>query len=73
LEFLIAMTQFIIASTMAYWYFSNLNQNKVNSPVSKSFFRAIVYHSGSLAFGALVLCILWIIQIILEVFHWMVK
>lgn len=68
-EVAIGMCQFVIASTTAYWYFSLFSQSSVSSPVCKSFVRGLVYHLGSIAFGALILCILVILQIIFEVLH----
>ena len=63
------MCQFVIASTSAYWYFSLFSQKEVSSPVCKSFCRGLFFHLGSIAFGALILCILFILQIIFEVLH----
>lgn len=72
-EVAIGMCQFVIASTTAYWYFSHLSGQKLSSPVCKSFCRALSYHLGSIAFGALILCILIILQLVFEVLHWMGK
>jgi len=63
------MCQFVIASTCSYWYFSHLNKSEAKSPVCKSFCRAVFYHLGSIALGALILCILWLLQLALELFH----
>lgn len=65
----IGMCQFVIASTTAYWYFGHLSGHKVSSPVCKSFCIGLVYHLGSIAFGALILCILVILQLIFELLH----
>ena len=62
-EVAIGMCQFVIASTAAYWYFSHLDGKETSSPVCKSFCRGLFYHLGSIALGALILCILWILQI----------
>ncbi len=72
-EVAIGMCQFVIASTTAYWYFSHLSGQKLSSPVCKSFCRALSYHLGSIAFGALILCLLIILQLVFEVLHWMGK
>lgn len=72
-EVAIAMCQFVIASTTAYWYFSHGSRNSVSSPVCKSFCRGLFYHLGSLAFGALILCILFILQLLFEIFHHFAK
>ncbi len=68
-EVAIGMCQFVIASTTCYWYFSHLNGRDTQSPVCKSFCRALIYHLGSIAFGALVLCILFLLQLIFELLH----
>ena len=68
-EVAIGLCQFVIASTSAYWYFSHLNNEKLSSPVCKSYCRGLFYHLGSIAFGALILCILWILQIFFELLH----
>ena len=70
-EVAIAICQFIIASTAAYWYFSHLGN--ASFPLVKSFCRAFTLQLGSLIFGALILCIVWMLQILCEVFHYMVK
>lgn len=63
----IAICQFIIASTAAYWYFSHLGNAKF--PIIKSFCRALTYQLGSLVFGALILCIMWILQLLFEILY----
>lgn len=63
-EVAIGMCQFVIASTTSYWYFSHLSDQKVSSPVCKSFCRGLFYHLGSIAFGGLILCLLIILQLI---------
>jgi hypothetical protein len=62
-EVAIAVSQFVIASTTAYWYFSHLEN--ATFPLIKSFCRALTFQLGSLVFGALILCVVWILQIIL--------
>lgn len=61
----------MIASTAAYWYFSHLD--KSNFPLVRSFCRSVTYQLGSLVFGALILCIVWMLQIMLEVLHHFAK
>lgn len=67
----ISICQFVIASTAAYWYFSHLGHS--NFPLIRSFCRAFTYQLGSLVFGSLVLCIVWTLQILLEVLHYLAK
>jgi solute carrier family 44 (choline transporter-like protein), member 2/4/5 len=70
-EVAIALCQFIIASTAAYWYFSHLGN--ATFPLAKSICRAFTYQLGSLIFGGLVLCVMWMLQIMLEVLEYTVK
>lgn len=70
-EVAISISQFVIASTAAYWYFSHLGN--ATFPLAKSFCRALTYQLGSIVFGSLILCIVWTLQIVLEVLHHMTK
>lgn len=60
--FLDALTQFVLASTVAIWYFSQENCHK---PVTRSFYRAFRYHLGSIAFGSLLVAIVQIVRLYL--------
>ncbi len=70
-EVAISICQFIIASTAAYWYFSHLGN--ATFPLAKSFCRALTLQLGSIVFGSLILCIVWTLQIILELLHHFTK
>ena len=70
-EVAIAISQFVIASTASYWYFSHLGN--ATFPLLKSFCRALTLQLGSLVFGALILCITWMMQIMLEILHGLTK
>eukprot|EP01015_Nassula_variabilis_P030426 TRINITY_DN6683_c0_g1_i32.p1 TRINITY_DN6683_c0_g1~~TRINITY_DN6683_c0_g1_i32.p1 ORF type:complete len:447 (-),score=91.79 TRINITY_DN6683_c0_g1_i32:100-1440(-) len=61
--FIIALGQFILASSAGIWYFM---RQQMNSPVRTSVFRALRYHMGSLAFGSLILAIVQFIRITFE-------
>ncbi len=65
--FIMALNQFLIASTACIWYFSE--KDKVHMPVSRSVFRAFRYHLGSLAFGSLLLAIVSHCLIITFIFN----
>lgn len=67
----IAICQFVIASTAAYWYFAHLGRSSF--PLLRSFCRALTLQLGSLVFGALILCIVWVLQIMLEFLHYAAK
>ena len=56
--FLIALSEFIIAGAVCFWYYDYNRQPKlVDSPVASSTKIAFVYHLGSIAFGALILSV----------------
>ncbi|XP_042202282.1 choline transporter-like protein 4, partial [Callorhinchus milii] len=67
MNFVIALGQCCLAGAFAsyYWAFKK-PQDIPYFPVTSSFFRALRYHTGSLAFGALILTIIQIIRIVLE-------
>lgn len=69
--FIDAINQFCIASTAAIWYFSdkdphNLKKKKVVKPVGKSIYRVFRYHPGTIAFGAFLLAVVKMLQIIMN-------
>lgn len=61
-----ALSEFIIASSCAIWYFSQGGGHTVFSPVLTSIKRALFYHLGSLALGSLILAIVQTIRFLLE-------
>ncbi len=62
----LAITIFVIASACAMWYFSHGPGQGLHLPVLRSFGRALWYHLGSLAFGAIILAIVQFLQFIVE-------
>jgi len=64
--FVAAATQFIIASSVCIWYFSQGTGQGASGTVRKSVFRFFRYHFGSIAFGSLILAIVQLIRIILS-------
>lgn len=50
------------------WYFSHGANDELDSPVTRSFWRAFRYHFGSLAFGSFILAVVQFLQVMLEVF-----
>ena len=72
IEFIIAIGFFIVASTAGCWYFSEgegVNNKVVDKPIRKSVYNLLRYHLGSIAFGSLILAIVWIIRAILNYIH----
>ena len=63
--FIIAISQFVLASSVALWYFSQGLENGPRSTIRRSFYRAFRYHIGSLAFGSFLLAFIQLLQLIL--------
>ena len=60
------MTVFIVACTVAMWYFTYENpEARPRFPILKSFWWSIRYHMGSLAFGAFLLAVIQFIKFLL--------
>eukprot|EP00360_Condylostoma_magnum_P000980 CAMPEP_0168315214 /NCGR_PEP_ID=MMETSP0210-20121227/10487_1 /TAXON_ID=40633 /ORGANISM="Condylostoma magnum, Strain COL2" /LENGTH=136 /DNA_ID=CAMNT_0008287087 /DNA_START=917 /DNA_END=1324 /DNA_ORIENTATION=+ len=57
--FIIAFEQFVIASSVSFWYFNEKADKKVESPISRSIWRGFRYHIGSLALGSFLLALIW--------------
>eukprot|EP01017_Pseudomicrothorax_dubius_P003862 TRINITY_DN10657_c0_g1_i6.p1 TRINITY_DN10657_c0_g1~~TRINITY_DN10657_c0_g1_i6.p1 ORF type:complete len:538 (+),score=69.75 TRINITY_DN10657_c0_g1_i6:176-1615(+) len=57
-----ALSEFVLASCTCIWYF-----REGGWYLLKSFFRGIFYHLGSLAFGSLLIALLWTVRVIFEV------
>lgn len=60
--FIMALCQFVIASSCSIWYWA---QEQTHKPISRSVYRAFRYHLGSLALGSLLLAIIQMIRLIL--------
>lgn len=63
ISFILSMGIFTISAMAASWYFDQSN-NGVNFLVAYCW--GYTYHIGTLAFGSLIIAILWVIQIVLE-------
>jgi hypothetical protein len=63
--FIIAATQFVIASSTALWYFSQGTGQSAPATVRTSVKRLFKYHFGSIAFGSLILAIIQFIRLVL--------
>lgn len=53
------------------WYFSHRkdSQRDLSNPVSKSFFRGILFHFGSICLGSLILAVIDFVRAILEAIY----
>ncbi|KAG7319980.1 hypothetical protein KOW79_017123 [Hemibagrus wyckioides] len=66
-NFTIALGQCTLAGAFASYYWAKRKPEDIPAcPVFSSFFRAVRYHTGSLAFGSLILAFVQFIRIVLE-------
>ena len=70
--FIYSLNHFVLAAVACIWYFAP-NRHKLSSPICRAFTWALGLHIGTLAFGSLLLAIIWIIQIVLAYIHKKVK
>jgi len=63
--FVIAATQFVLASSACLWYFSQGTGQGAKGTIRKSIHRLLRYHFGSIAFGSLILAIIQFIRLVL--------
>jgi len=71
--FVLASTQFIIASSTCLWYFSQGAGQKHSGTIRTSVYRLFRYHFGSIAFGSLILALVQLARIILAYFQQQAK
>ncbi|KAI0214390.1 Choline transporter-like protein 1 [Lamellibrachia satsuma] len=63
-EFILACQQFIIANTVASWYFTR-DKSHLGNPISKSICHLILHHIGSVALGSFIITLVKIPRYIL--------
>lgn len=66
IAFIIGSSRFILVSSAAIWYFNRMDPSKSRNPIGTSVWWLVVYHGGSVAFGSLLLSVIWLVQIITE-------
>ena len=68
--FILCLGNFIIAAACCIWYFNQNSEGdtteKGGNRVSRAYWWAFRYHVGSIAFGSLILAIVWAIRIMFE-------
>jgi choline transporter-like protein 2/4/5 len=74
IAFILSMEKFVIGASVCIWYFNQTPEGETaeagQSPVRKSYYWAFRYHLGSIAFGSLILAIVWAIRIMFEyIYH----
>jgi choline transporter-like protein 2/4/5 len=66
-QFLIALSYMIVASCIASWYWSRKKRlNVLGFPIWKAIIRVLLYHTGTVAFGSLIVAIIQFIRILFE-------
>ncbi|KAJ1520727.1 hypothetical protein ONE63_003822 [Megalurothrips usitatus] len=66
LFFISGMAQMILAATFATWYWTFHKKDVPFFVLTRSFFMSITYHSGTVAFGSLIISIVRFIRLILD-------
>ena len=59
LNFVLALCEFVIACAVTIWYFAK--DGDATLPVTRGLYRAFIHHIGSIAFGSLLLAIIWMV------------
>ncbi|XP_038572017.1 choline transporter-like protein 5-B isoform X2 [Micropterus salmoides] len=73
-NFTVALGQCTLAGAFASYYWALKKPNDIPvCPLYSSFSRAIRYHTGSLAFGSLILAVVQMVRIVLEYLHHKLK
>uniref|UniRef100_A0A8C8A3A1 Choline transporter-like protein n=1 Tax=Oryzias sinensis TaxID=183150 RepID=A0A8C8A3A1_9TELE len=74
LNFILALNQCTLAGAFASYYWALVKPRDVPAcPLSSSFSRAIRYHTGSLAFGSLILALTQMVRVVLEYLDYRLK
>ncbi|XP_072031971.1 choline transporter-like protein 1 isoform X2 [Amphiura filiformis] len=71
-EFILACHQFVIAASVADWYFTR-EKKKYSSPILKAIGRLTSYHLGSMVFGAFIILLVKIPRAILLYIQYKLK
>lgn len=66
MNFIIAFGQMVLAGAFASYYWSFDKSQMISFPILASLGRTLLYHTGSLAFGSLIIAIIQIIRVALE-------
>lgn len=74
MAFFMAFSQFVLASSCAIWYYSQgPDGQEASMTVTRSFWRGVRYHLGSIAFGSLIIAIIESVRIIMFYIHKQLK
>eukprot|EP00164_Ancoracysta_twista_P000960 GFYU01001257.1.p2 GENE.GFYU01001257.1~~GFYU01001257.1.p2 ORF type:complete len:682 (+),score=229.41 GFYU01001257.1:660-2705(+) len=72
-QFILALSEIVIAGAVANWYWCKDKKDVGDSPVKDSFTMAIRYYLGSIALGSLIIAIIQMIRIIFEYIDYKIK
>jgi len=72
IAFLLGVSHFLLACSTAIWYFNRQDIERPN-PLLRSIWWLFRYHLGSVAFGSLLLALVWAIQILVTYLHQKLK
>lgn len=67
MEFFQALFQYAIIVGTCTWYFTSTQDTRGNFSLCQGFIWGIKYNQGSLAFGAFLLAVIWMMRICLEI------
>ncbi|KAF0978966.1 hypothetical protein FDP41_002036 [Naegleria fowleri] len=66
LAFIQAMEFLVLSGSVASWYWRREKRFVLGMPVVRSFFRTVVFHTGTAAFGSLIVAIVQAIRLLFE-------
>lgn len=69
MAFLLTCSHFIIATATAIWYFRGAAREEERHPLLKGLWWIFRYHLGTIAFGSLILAIVWLLRVITQYIH----
>lgn len=69
MAFLLTCSHFIIATGTAIWYFRGAAREEERHSLLKGLWWIFRYHLGTLAFGSLILAIVWLLRVITQYIH----
>lgn len=64
IAFILGSSRFVLVCSAAIWYFGRNDNTMGGNPIALSLKWLFVYHAGSVAFGSLLIALIWLLQII---------
>ena len=66
MEFIQAVFQYIVIVGVCTWYFTSTQDTRGQFSLLKGVWWSLRYNQGSLAFGSLLLAVVWILRLVFE-------